>query len=102
MSRTPSGLAPALRPVSPASEAAASPAPFSPATADAALLSDADAAATAAAFVAAAGGVDDVRASTSMVQPILADVQEQESAMIFTAEEVDAVEQGPTLNVPLQ
>jgi hypothetical protein len=101
MSQTPSRLAPALRPVTPSSDEATSLVPSSPATSIAS-FSEADTAALAAAFVAAAGGIDDVRASASMVQPILADVQQQESADLFTADGRVVSEQGPTLNVPLQ
>jgi hypothetical protein len=101
LSRTPSVLAPALRPVTPASDAATSPVSLSPATSSAVSWSEADAAAMAAAFVAAAGGVEDVRASASMVQPVLAETQQPESADLFTADKHDAPEP-LTLNVPLQ
>jgi hypothetical protein len=47
-------------------------------------------------------GNDDVRASVSMVEPILHDTQhEQEQEQLCTTEELQAVENGPTLNVPL-
>jgi hypothetical protein len=67
---------------------------------------DAAAAATAAALVMAAMGNDDVRASVSMVEPILHDSQqeqeqEQEQQQLCTTEAHEAVENGPTLHVPL-
>jgi hypothetical protein len=51
--------------------------------------------------VAAAGGIDDVRASVSMVEPILDEGQQQEE-LSFTAEATYTAEEGPRLNVPFQ
>jgi hypothetical protein len=107
-SRPPSGPSRTLRPVTPASSDTVALAPLTPVDINVATSSEADAAsaALAAAFVMAAGGNDDVRASVSMVDPILADMQlpdmqQQQFAELCVIETLDTEERGPTLNVPL-
>jgi hypothetical protein len=100
--RPPSGLNRALRPVTPAYDAAEALLPLSPADTNASTSAETDAAAaaTAAAFVVALGGSDDVRASVSMVEPIVADIQQQECLELCPTETLDTSQQWPTINVP--
>jgi hypothetical protein len=100
--RPPLGTNRALRPVTPAYDAAGALLPLGPADTNACTSAETDAAAatTAAAFIAAAGGSDDVRASVSMVEPILADIQQQEHLEISPTETLDTSQQWPTINMP--
>jgi hypothetical protein len=100
--RPPAGPNRALRPLTPAYDAAGALLPLSPADPNAAASAETDAAAAAiaAAFVAALGGSDDVRASVSMVEPMVADIEQQECSELCPTETLDTSQQWPTINVP--
>lgn len=98
-----SGPSRALRPITPASDPCDDPALLAPADNNSTAFAEtdtSDAYAVSVALVAAAGGSDDVRASVSMVEPILTEAGENQFKDFTEMEENDIGAHVLTLNVP--